>query len=114
LRAQFAVKKLIPLIREEALRNNYSRITGIQIRLGAQENINEKDLFEAFNEFRDSPLIKNADIIVKKSKVLARCRYCGCIFEVFYFNNRCGQCGCTYLEFVTDRGINLEKVVGEK
>ncbi len=112
MNTRYVIKRLVDLVREEALRNSYSEITGIYVRLGAQENIREKDLVRTFNEVRDNPLIKDASLVVKKSKALARCRYCGNIFEVFYFNNRCKQCGSTYLEFVADRGISLEKVEG--
>lgn len=113
MNARYVVNRLIGLVREEALKNGYSKITGIHIRLGAQENIGEKDLLKTFNEAKNNFLIKDACLVIKKSKALARCRYCGHIFEVFYFKNKCKQCGSAYLEFVTDRGISLEKVEGE-
>lgn len=111
---QQAVKRLVALVREEAARNNFSKVTSIHIRLGSQETLNADELARAFEENKKDNLIKDAKLVVKKRKTLARCRYCGNIFEVFYIKNRCRKCGSTYMEFISDRGISLEKIEGYK
>ncbi|MDI6705254.1 MAG: hydrogenase maturation nickel metallochaperone HypA [Bacillota bacterium] len=111
--ARYAVMRLVALIEEEAARNGYERITNIVITLGAQESISTHQLTSIFDEFRNNSLIKNSRLIIKKRSTLARCRYCGNIFEVLYVKNRCPMCGSTYMEFISDRGISVESVEGE-
>lgn len=114
MKAQLAVMRLISLAREEAYRKGCSKITAIHVRLGAQESVKTDDLLKTFSELKNShPFLEKASLVIKRGRGLARCRYCGYIFEVSCFRNRCKQCGCQYLEFVVDRGISLERVEGE-
>lgn len=113
LSARYAVMRLVDLIEEEAARNGYERITNIVITLGAHESISADQLTGIFDRFRNNNLIKNSTLTIKKRNTLARCRYCGNIFEVLYIKSRCPMCGSTYMEFIGDRGISLELIEGE-
>jgi hydrogenase nickel incorporation protein HypA/HybF len=112
LSARQIVKRLVTLAREEAYANGYASVTGIHIRLGWKESISEEDLLLAFGQLEKDNLIKDAQLFIKRGNALAKCRYCGNIFEVDHSRNRCAECGSTYVKFIGNRGISLEKVDG--
>lgn len=100
------------LAREEAEANGYSSIAGIHIRIGWKEKIKEEDLIAAFEQLEKDGFIKGTQLFIKRGNALAKCRYCGHIFEADHSRNRCAECGSTYVKFIGNRGISLEKVDG--
>ncbi|MDD2574710.1 MAG: hydrogenase maturation nickel metallochaperone HypA [Bacillota bacterium] len=112
MNVDMTVQKLLEQIRQEAENCNYSKITEVRLRLGCWESIEARDLTEAFGRLKDNGLLESARLIVAKSKTLAKCRYCGNVFEVVYLKNRCKRCGSNYMEFIGDRGVSLEGING--
>ncbi len=114
LNIEFEVQKLLESVRQEAANNNFSKVTTVHIRLGPWENIDTQHLIKAFDRMKGKGLLDDASLIVDKDKMLARCRYCGSLFEVIFWKNRCKYCGSNYMEFIGDRGIILETIEGEE
>lgn len=99
-------------IKREAESANLSKVTEVRLRLGCWENMDEKDLTAAFYRLKGDGLLGDARLVVDRKKPLARCRYCDSLFEVVYYKSRCKQCGSNYMEFIGDRGFELEGIDG--
>ncbi len=112
MNAELAVQKLLESVKEEAARNNYSKVTAVHVKLGSWETVSTQALVKTFDRMKDSHLLSQASLVIDKRKTLAKCRYCGNLFEVIYLKSRCKLCGSNYMEFVGDRGISLEWIDG--
>ena len=112
MNAEQAVQSLMEQIKQQAEAASLSKVTEVRLRLGCWENMDEKDLTGAFDRLKGDGLLGDARLVVDRKKPLAKCRYCGSLFEVVYFKSRCKHCGSNYLEFIGDRGIVLEGIDG--
>ncbi|HOO12201.1 MAG TPA: hydrogenase maturation nickel metallochaperone HypA [Bacillota bacterium] len=112
MNAEQAIQRLMEQIKREAESANLSKVTEVRLRLGCWENMDEKDLTAAFYRLKGDGLLGDARLVVDRKKPLARCRYCDSLFEVVYYKSRCKQCGSNYMEFIGDRGFELEGIDG--
>jgi Zn finger protein HypA/HybF involved in hydrogenase expression len=112
LNIEASVQKLLDSVIQKARDSNFSKVTAVYIVLGPWENVDINGLTKTFDRLKGKDLLADAELVVDKGEILARCRYCGSMFEVVCWKGRCKHCGSSYMEFIGDRGITLKRIEG--
>jgi len=104
------ITSLFETLESQARDHNASRITAVQLQVGALSGAVPELLREAFDMYAKGTVADGAALTIVQPPVRVKCRACGLETEPRDFIFKCGECGSTDISLAAGTELFLEKI----
>jgi hydrogenase nickel incorporation protein HypA/HybF len=101
------VDSLLQLAEEHAIKNNATKVTKLEIKIGVLSGVEPDLLKTAFDTFKEGTMCENAEFIMKIQPVVVRCKKCGFEGELKKDEYLCPHCKSGELEIIDGEDMYL-------
>lgn len=106
-------QSIVEIVEEEAIKNNVSNVTEVEIEVGTLSGIEPDALEFAWEVANMDGVAKGSKLNIRKIQAHARCSECKNEFDVENFFEACPRCGNAWFDVIRGREMKIIAIVAE-
>lgn len=104
------VESMVSVVLRHALKNKAEKVNKINLVLGEVSTVMEYPVRFYFDLVAKDTVAEDAELVFKRTPLMARCGDCGEQFKVVEFDFTCPECGGTDTEVISGREFQVESI----
>jgi len=104
------VESMMGVVLRHAEQNRASRVTKINLVLGEVSSVMEEPIKFYFDILSRETITEGAELVFRRTALMARCSQCGGEFKVEEFDFTCPDCKGTDTEITSGREFQVESI----
>jgi hydrogenase nickel incorporation protein HypA/HybF len=105
--------EIVEIVKKSALNAGKSKVTAIQLEIGELSGVEEPALITALESLTTNTIIQTSEVLVERTKGLAKCKECNTEFELTDLFTLCPECNSFYKDIISGKEFNILSIEAE-
>lgn len=102
--------RIVDIVGRVVEENHATRVGSVTVEVGRLSGIDRSSLEFCFQAITGGTILEGASLVVEERLPRARCRKCGCEYEVSLDDFRCKTCGSSDFDVLSGMDISIKEV----